>query len=203
MMSEAIILIGGSGHARVVIDCIRACGDPIAGILDDGIPAGTLVSGVPVQGKVSDWVKYREHRFFIAIGNNRIRQRIAGSMDCRWHTVIHPSAVVSPYARIGSGTVVMPRAVINAYARIGDHCIINTGAIVEHDNQLADFVHISPAAALSGTVCVGEGTHVGIGSAVNNNLNICGGCVIGAGAVVVRNITEPGTYVGIPAGRKA
>lgn len=200
-MSEPIILIGGSGHAKVIIDCIWASGGGAAGILDDGIPAGTLVSGVPVLGKVQDFENYREYSFVIAIGNNEVRQAMAERMAVRWATVVHPGAVVSPSARLGEGTVVMPNAVINACAVVGKHCIVNTGAVVEHDDVLEDYVHISPNAALGGTVTVRCGTHVGIGACVRNNTDICAHCKIGAGAAVVKSITEPGTYVGVPARR--
>lgn len=198
-MSESYILIGGSGHAKVIMDCIRASGGEIAGILDDGLEIGTAVLDIPVLGKTADYEACKAHKFVIAIGNNAVRAGIAQRLNAKWGTVIHPSAVVSPYAVIGAGTVVMPGAVVNAGAVVGNHCIINTGAVVEHDNRLADFVHISPKAALGGTVRVGEGTHVGIGASVRNNIAICGGCTIGAGAAVVKNITEPGTYVGVPA----
>lgn len=198
-MSESYILIGGSGHAKVIMDCIRASGGQVAGILDDGMEAGTRVLGIPVLGKTADYQVCKEHKFVIAIGNNTVRSKIAQRLNVEWGTVIHPSAVVSNHAEIGAGTVVMPGAVVNSGAMIGSHCIVNTGAVVEHDNRLADFVHISPKAALGGTVTVGEGTHVGIGACVRNNITICGGCTIGAGAAVVKNITEPGTYVGVPA----
>ena len=191
-MSESIVLIGGSGHARVIIDCVRASGGEVFGILDDGLAAGTEVLGVRVLGKTADFEQYIDHPFLIAIGNNAIRKRIAEKLSVRWASVVHPTSVVSPHAVIGEGTVLMPRAVVNAGATVGCPCIINTGAIVEHS---------SPNAALGGTVSVGAGTHIGIGACVRNNISICGSCTVGAGAAVVKNITEPGTYVGVPAGR--
>ena len=200
-MTDSVILIGGGGHAKAALDCIRSSGAQVVGILDDGIAVGTTILGAPVLGKVKDYRNYLPHRFLIAIGNNSVRQRIAQSLKVNWYTAIHASAAVSPYASIGVGTVVMAHAVINAGATIGTHCIINTGAIVEHDNCIADYVHISPAAALGGTVSVGEGTHVGIGVSVRNNISICGGCTVGAGAAVVKDITVPGTYIGAPARR--
>lgn len=198
-MSEAIILIGGGGHARVIIDCIYASGGAVAGILDDGMTAGEEVLGVPVLGKTRDYEKFQEYQFMIAIGNNSLRSCIAESMRVRWATAIHPSAVISPYAKLGEGTVVMANAVVNPGATVGRHCIVNTGAIVEHDCVLEDYVHISPAAALGGTVNVGEQTHIGIGACVRNNVSICKACAIGAGAVVVSDIPKPGVYGGIPA----
>ena len=200
-MSEPVILIGGSGHAKVVMDCVQSSGGQVAGILDDGIAAGTLVIGIPVLGKVGDYTQYLQYSFLIAIGSNAIRRRIAESLPVKWCTAVHPSAVVSQYARIGAGSVIMPNAVVNSGASIGMHCIVNSGAIIEYDNRLSDYVHISPGASLGGTVFVGQETHIGIGASVRNNISICGGCTIGAGAVVVKNITEPGTYVGVPARR--
>lgn len=200
-MNSSIILLGGSGHAKVVIDCIRASGRIAAGILDDGLIPGDEVLGVPILGHISEYAQYPGHSFIIAIGNNYTRQQIAGALKADWATVVHPSAVVSPYASIGPGTVVMPGAVINAGAMVGSHCIINTASVVEHDNRLADFVHLSPGAVLGGTVTIGEASHIGIGVSVRNNLTLCGGCTIGAGAAVTRDITCPGTYAGVPAGR--
>lgn len=201
-MSESVILIGGSGHAKVIIDCIRSAGGYVAGILDDGIAQGTIVSDVAVLGRIEDYANYMNHSFLVAIGNNRTRKRIAEKMNVKWSSAIHASAVISPYAEIGPGTVVMPGAVVNAGARIGAHCIVNTNAVVEHDCLLGDYVHICPGAALGGTVEVGTLSQIGIGASVKNNLNICKGCIVGAGSVVIRDIREPGIYVGIPAGRK-
>ena len=198
-MFEKVILIGGSGHAKVVIDCIRAAGDAPMGILDDGIAPGTKVLDVPVLGPTDRWQEFTQYKFIIAIGSNAVRARLAATMQVSWHTAVHPQAVVSDYATLGQGTVVMPGAVINAGAAVGDHCIINTRAVVEHDCRLDDFVHISPCAALGGTVSVGAGTHLGIGASVRNNLSLCKDCVIGAGATVVKDITQPGTYAGVPA----
>ena len=200
-MSEQVIVIGGSGHARSVIDCIRSSGAAVVGILDDALEIGSHVLGVPVLGSVSDHPQYKTCSFIIAIGNNAVRHRLAQSMNVRWYTAVHRRAAVSEYASLGEGTVVMANASVNACAEVGRHCIINTGAVVEHDNRLADYVHISPNAALGGTVKVGEETHVGIGACVRNNTGICGGCIIGAGAAVVKDINTPGIYVGIPARR--
>lgn len=198
-MAEQIMVIGGSGHAKVIIDAILSSGDLVAGILDDNIPAGTKVLGIPVLGTIADYIHYPNYRYIVAIGNNSVRQRIAAELQVRWHTVIHPSAFVSRFAQIGEGSIIMPHAAVNAGANIGRHCIINTGAIVEHENLIGDFAHLSPKAALSGAVSIGECTHVGIGAVVRNNISITGNCMIGAGAVVVNDIKEPGTYVGIPA----
>lgn len=198
-MSERVMVIGGGGHAKVIIDGLLCCGDQVVGVLDDSLPVGTQVLGVPVLGIIGDYVCYPDCRFIIAIGNNFVRRQIAEKLPVKWHTLIHPTAHVSRFAQIGEGSVIMANASVNACAVVGKHCIVNTGAIVEHENKIRDYAHLSPNAALSGAVIIGECTHVGIGAIVRNNISITEDCVIGAGAVVVKDIMKSGTYVGVPA----
>lgn len=200
-MSERIIIIGGGGHAKVVIDCILSAGDLVVGILDDALEVGSEVLGLPVLGKVDEWQDYKDHKFVVAIGNNEIRRAISERISADFYTAIHPTATLSRFATVGAGSVVMPRAVINAGASVGNHCIVNTSAVIEHDCVVSDFAHISPSAALAGNVRIGEGTHIGIGASVRNNITVCPGVTVGAGATVVKNITEMGTYAGVPARR--
>lgn len=203
-MEKQVIIIGAGGHGKVIADIVLAAGDRVLGFLDDGLTKGVLVCDIPVLGGVEDYVRFPEAEFVIAIGNAAVRRRMAESLrGVTWHTAVHPAAVVSKLdAVIGPGTVVMAGAVVNPGARIGSHCIINTGSVVEHDNRIGDFVHISVGAKLAGTVTIGDDAWIGIGAVVSNNLSVCGGAMVGAGAVVVKNITEPGVYVGVPAGRK-
>lgn len=199
-MSDSVVIIGKSGHGKVIADIILCCNDNIVGFLDDAYSENERILGFPLLGTVGDYHKYKECKFIIAIGNPDIRKEIAESLNVKWYTAIHPSAVISKLeTKIGEGTVIAANAVINPCAKIGKHCIINTGAVVEHDNILNNYVHISPNATLAGTVKIGEKTHVGAGAAVINNINIVSDCKIGAGAVVVKDITENGTYVRVPA----
>lgn len=190
------ILFGASQHAKVVVDILQKRGESICNIVDNDPKCGQ-VFGVPV--KHSSDIDLSEYEVIIAIGNNKIRQKIARQYSCRYTTAIHPSATVSEYAVVGNGTVVMANAVINPDARIGEHCIINTGAVVEHDCNIAAFVHISPNASLAGNVEVGEGTHVGIGASVIQGIKIGKWAVVGVGAVVIRDVPDYATVVGNPA----
>lgn len=200
-MSEKVIVIGASGHGKVVADIVQRSGDTLLGFLDDNEALSSEIAGIPVLGKVADYARYPEASFVVGIGNSGVREKVARQLDgVRWYTAIHPSAIISALdTEIGAGSVVMANAVVNPSAHIGVHCIINTAAVVEHDNQIGDFSHISVGARLGGTVSVGAHAWVGIGAAVSNNISICGHCIIGAGAAVIHDIKESGTYVGVPA----
>ena len=194
-----VIIVGAGGHGKVLADLVEASGGQVLGFLDDN-PEKRFWYRYPVLGTAAEWSRWAERaQFLLAIGDNHLRKVFADRMDVCWYTAVHPTARVSASAKIGAGTVVLEQAVVHADSSVGEHCILNTGAIVEHDNRLGSYVHLSPRATLCGTVTVGDYTHMGAGSVVRNNLTICQDVIVGAGAVVVRPITEPGTYLGVPA----
>lgn len=200
---KQLVIIGASGHGKVVADIARKNGYENILFLDDNETL-TDCGGYSVVGKTETFIQY-DCDFFVAIGNATIRQKIQQRLTCANKsvaTLIHPSAVIGDNVQIGMGTVVMAGAVINPSTTIGDGCIINTCASVDHDNTIGDYVHISVGAHTAGTVNIGSKTWLGIGAIVSNNINICENCMIGAGAVVIKNLTESGTYIGVPAKRK-
>lgn len=195
-----LIIIGASGHGRVVADIAKKCGYDEIVFLDNNLN-NAACAGYPVLG-TDAMVSQLEGDLFIAVGNGLIRKKLMDrNTDKRFPVLIHPNAVVADDVEIGRGSVVMAGAVINPGVKIGEGAIINTCASVDHDCKLEDFVHVSVGAHVAGTVTIGENTWIGAGATVSNNVNICGGCMIGAGAVVIKDIDESGTYVGVPARR--
>lgn len=200
---KQLVIIGASGHGKVVADIARNRQYGEILFLDDA-EGLTECGGCPVVGASGRFAEF-DCDMIVAIGNAKIRQRLQERLEQAGKNLpvlIHPSAVIADGAVIGNGTVVMAGAVVNSDSRIGKGCIINTCASVDHDCRVADYVHVSVGAHLAGAVAVGERSWIGIGAAVSNNLCIAGDCMIGAGAVVVSDIREEGTYIGVPA-RKA
>ena len=196
---KKVIIIGASGHAKVIADIVIKSGDKLVGFLDDNIQLPNKVIGYPYLGVISNYPKYADDCcFVIGIGNNSIRKRIAESMNVTWYTALHPSAQIAIDTAVGGGTVVMANATINPSATIGKHCIVNTASVIEHDNTIGDYVHISPNATLCGNVSVGDSVHIGAGVTVKNNVSVCRDVTVGAGGVVVKNINESGIYIGVP-----
>ena len=193
-----LIIIGASGHGKVVADIAALDGYKEIVFLDND-PEIKACAGYPVLGP-DTMTSELDGDVFIAVGKAETRKKLMErDANRNFPVLLHPSAVVAESAEIGAGSVVMAGAVINPGAQIGKGCIINTSSSVDHDCVVGDYVHISVGAHLSGTVVVGTGTWIGTGAIVSNNVNICGGCMIGAGAVVIKDIGEPGTYIGVPA----
>lgn len=200
------VVFGGGGHASVAIDCLRLGGrfNPVA-VLDDRLPAKTLVEGVPVVGGdsmveqlLAAGIKY----FFCGVGSTgdcAVRRKIynnAIQLGLAPSSAIHPSAIIASSAQIGDGVFVAAGAVVNAGARIGKNVIINTGAIIDHHCVVGDHAHIASGAVLSGSVAVGTGTHVGAGAVVRHQITIGSHAVVGVGATVVKDVPDNATVFG-------
>jgi len=203
--NKKLIIIGAGGHGKVAADISIKMNlwEEIAFLDDDETIQSSL--GIDAAGNLGDvYTHIGDSDIFIAIGNNTAREKIMRQLEDAGASIpilVHPRAVIGMEVELGAGTVVMAGAIINCSSHIGKGCIINTGATVDHDNKIGSYVHISPGAHLAGTVMIGQRTWLGIGSTISNNLSIADDCMIGAGAVVVKDITESGTYVGIPARR--
>lgn len=187
-----MFLYGASGHGKVIKEILEANGEKVEGFIDDDKTVNELAH-LPVYHDADN-----KFPLIISIGSNKVRKMIVERLNCTYGIAIHPSAIVSPSAKIGEGTVVMPGAIINADAVIGQHCIINTGAIVDHDCVIEDYCHIAPHATLCGIVHVGEGTLIGVGSCVKQCINLGRWSVLGAGSVVVRDIPDDVVAFGNP-----
>jgi acetyltransferase EpsM len=201
-----IVLIGDGGHSKVIQDIIfLQQDDVIVGILDDKYQESIIKEDIhygPIHSIHQLVSKYKDLKFVIAVGNNQARKKIADKLPFSpkdYITCIHPSAIVSPSAKVGNGTVVMANAVINAATEVGHHCIINTASILEHDNGLEDYIHVSPSATLTGDVKVKEGAHIGAGSTIIPNMHIGEWSVVGAGATVIEDVPAYSLAAGVPA----
>ena len=190
-----LIIIGASGHGKVLVDIAVKIGYKEIVFLDDD---KRLIecAGFPVIGKTDEAASLEGDKI-VAIGNPEIRKRIQSLISTV--TLIHPNSVIGSNVLIGEGSVVMAGAVINSCTTIGRGCIINTCSSVDHDCSLGDYVHVAVGAHVCGTVNIGDKTWIGAGATVSNNIEICRDCIIGAGAVVVDSIDNPGTYIGVPA----
>lgn len=213
MNGKELILIGGGGHCKAIIDVALSAHRSVMGILDNALEKGSRVLGVPVIGNDSDIKSIVEQygddvEFLISVGQIKsaeVRRRISDEIINAGGALATPlislSAHIAKGAKVGNGTVVMHNAVINADAVVGENCIINTGAIVEHDCTVGNFVHISTGAIMNGVSSIGDNSFVGSHATIANTIKVCANAVIGAGAVVVDHISQSGTYCGVPAKR--
>lgn len=201
---KRLAILGASGHGKVVADTAECCGWSDIEFYDDAWPnlkanGAWVVSGDTVA-LVEQIAQY--DGVLVAIGDNRIRQlkiRELIRAGAKMTTLIHPTATVSRYARLGVGSVVFAGAIMNVSAAAGEGTILNTGCSVDHDCILGNAVHISPGVRLAGNVRVGDLSWIGIGACVRQSICIGRQVTVGAGAAVVSHLADNIIVVGVPA----
>lgn len=173
MKKEQIILIGGGGHCKSVIDVIEATEKYlIFGIIDIKENIGKKILDYEIIGCDDDIPTFIKQckNFHISLGHiksNELRINafnIVKSFNGRLPIIISPTAYVSKYVQLGEGTIVMHHAIINAGTTIGCNNIINSKALIEHDVVIGNHCHISTGSIINGGVEVGDNTFFGSGA---------------------------------------
>ena len=206
---ENLILIGGGGHCKSVIDTIQENREyNIIGILDLPEKGDEKILGIKIIGTDDMLDRYFEKGIKYAfitmgsVGDASSRKKLcslASQIGFEFPNIVDKIAIVSRHAKLGQGNFIGKGAIINSESRIGSNCIINTGAIIEHDCIVGDFCHIAPGATLSGGVNVGDNTHIGTNATVIQNIKIGQGVIVGAGSVVIKDISDGSVVAGVPA----
>ncbi len=204
-----ILVVGSSGHARVIIDAVEREGRfRVAGIIDTHKPVGHICLGYQVLGdelRLPDLIRELDiYGGVIAIGDNWIRHVVADRIrsavpDFRFVSVIHPSAQIASSARVADGTVVMPGAIISVNVDIGEFCIVNTKASLDHDGIMGAFSSFAPAVTAGGEVTIKPFASVLLGANIIHSVSIGEHSVVGAGSLVLRDVPDRVLAYGLPA----
>lgn len=203
-----VLVIGGGGHAKVVVDTLLENSTKILGIVDPLQPMGSAFSHIPWIANEDELSNYdpTEIELINAVGSIKETTRRFEifkkfkTLGFNFRSIRHPSSVVSKIdISSGEGLQVMAGAVINVSASLGDNVLINTRAVVEHDTTIGSNTHVASGAVICGGCLVGENVHVGAGSTVNQSLTIGSGSVIASGSVIIDNVQPFSLVAGVPA----
>ena len=206
---DNIVIIGSSGHAKVIIDIVQQEGKfNVAGLLDRFRNVGEKTLGYPVLGKEEDLPELiKTHTLkgaIVAIGDNFVRSKVAArikeiSPDLPFVSAVHPKASIAMEVSIGEGTVVMAGVSINPCSSVGRFCILNTNSSLDHDSILEDFASLAPGAATGGNCRIGQYSAVSIGAVLIHGIHVGEHTVIGAGSLVMKSIESFVVAYGTPA----
>ena len=206
MNEKKILLLGGGGHCKSVLDSLLSLQtyDEI-GIIDYDKSASAL--GIDVVGTDNDLPRLLQEGWsdaFITVGSvghttlRRMLFSLVKQYGFHLPIIADPTAIIARGTTVGEGSFIGKRVVINTESIIGECTIINSGAVIEHDCKIDDFAHISPGTTLCGQVLVGEDTHIGAGSVVRQGIHIGKNTIVGAGSVVVKDIPDEVKAFGNP-----
>ena len=197
-MLKKILLIGGGGNCKQVIDCILNMNQySDLGIIEKDAETFAEYAGITVVGSDEELPRLFKEGWkeaFISlgsIGNTDTRRMLFDMTKDIGYTmpvIVDPSATISRGVEIGEGSWVQKGAIIDADVKIGKGVIVNKGVIISHDCEIGDFVHLSPGSIILGNVKIGDDTHIGAGTTVRQQLTIGNKVMIGMGSVVVKDV---------------
>lgn len=199
-MNKKILLLGGGGHCRSVLDSLLEQAEYAEiGIIDNREMIGNSIMGIPVVGCDDDLPVLFDHGYRYAfvtlgsMGNPATRIKLFNMlMEIGYMipVIIDSSAKVSNHAKVEQGVFIGKQSIVNVGTVIHQCAIINSGSIVEHDCRVGAFVHIAPGTVLGGEVIIGENSHIGSNATVKQQVSVGSNSIIGMGSVVLRNMDE-------------
>ena len=201
MFRRRAVVYGAGGHARSVAEAIEASGSEVVAFVSDDMAGGELL-GRPVVASIGQTTT--DVDVYLAVGDNFTRSVIwRDNADllklALVSPLIHPSASVSAYATLGSGSVVLQGAIIASGAQVGLGCVVNSGAILDHQSVMQDFSSLAPGATVGGQASIGRCSAVGIGASVKHGVMIGANTVLGAASYAHRDIPGGVVAYGVPA----
>ncbi|MDH4618263.1 acetyltransferase [Brevibacillus sp. AY1] len=199
------IVLGGGGHAKVVMEAMQLCGRTVLGFTD--LTRRDSIGAIPWLGLDDVVDSYSPDDIWLvngigSVGDNSRRKGLFLTWKEKGYsfpTIIHPSAIVSPNAVLEEGVQLMAGVIVQTGTRIGVNTIINTRTMIDHNGLIGEHVHIAPGCVLSGNVTVADDVHIGTGAVAIQGLTIGRKSIVGAGAVVVRDVEANIKVAGVPA----
>ncbi|WP_036804116.1 acetyltransferase [Photobacterium profundum] len=195
---KPLLIIGGGGHASVLVDILRAQGrEVLAVVCPDDISMRRVFSGIRHLTKDDDVLAFSPDDVLLvngigmlpASGLKRTLNQYYLSHHYQFETVIAESAQVSPFANVEVGAQIFAGAIVQAGAQIGAHSVINSGAVIEHDCSIGHYNHIAPRATLCGQVITQDDVYVGAGATVIQSIMLAKNAIVGAGAIVTKHLS--------------
>lgn len=209
LKTKNIVIIGASGHAKVIIDIVEKQNKfNIIGLIDSYKKLGTKISGYEILGTEDIIEQLMADQGviggIIAIGDNWTRHIIKEKVksiapNFEFLPAIHPNAVLSRNIKIPKGVVIMAGAIINSDAIVGEFCIINTNASLGHESTMQNYSSLAPGVNIGGNVRIGNFSAISIGATIIQNINIGDHALVGAGALVINDVKDCDVVYGIPA----
>ena len=205
-----VVILGAGGFAREVLDILMARNAissqyEILGFIDENADRwGRVLNGYPVLGGF-EWFGTRDRaqiRAICGIGNPAVRRKLvqkALALGLRFCTVVHPTAVLTPFVELGEGVVVTAGCIFTNQIKVGNHVHVNLDCTIGHDVIVEDFCTVAPGVHVSGNVHIKTGCDIGTGAVIIQGITIGEWSIVGAGAVVTKDIPANTTAVGVPA----
>ncbi len=203
-MKEDILIFPYSGTGIEALDCLGESFNCVGFISDDLNQIGKSYNNYKIfDRKIIQ--NYNDSKIIAVHGspNSYLRRKeILNSLNAqqnRFCTIIHPSAAISAFAKIGKNVLIMANVSIGPNVIIKDNVIVLPNSTIHHDSILHEYSIICGNVVVAGNVIIEENCYVGAGTSIINNCTIGTNSIIGIGSNVINNVTSNSKVAGNPA----
>lgn len=205
-----LIILGAGGMGREIYDLAKVCSGYnteyiIKGFLDDNKDVlKKFQSYPPVIKTIEEYIPQSDDVFVCSMGNlNNKKKSIQKILDKggEFITLIHPSASISPNAKIGKGSILLKNVHVGANSVVGDYTLIQISAVVAHDVKIGNYSRLDCFTVCVGGAEIGDEVTVHTAAVINENVILGDKSTIGACSFVIRKVKENTTVFGNPAKR--
>jgi len=203
-----LIIVGAGGFGREVLQFVKDINYikttwNIKGFLDDNANAlDNYECDYRIIGSIRDWKVGDNEKYALAISDPSIKEKVVHLLvlkGAEFVSIIHPTATIGSFNRIGKGIVMYPNSRIIVNVSIGDYVTILDNSSIGHDSIVGNYSTICGNCSINGNVKLGNkvffGTHV---STVPGKI-VGDGAYVGAGSVIMTDIKENCRVFGVPA----
>lgn len=199
-----LVIFPCNGNAVEAVGCLSDRYRLVAFIDDAAEKVGSTVFGYPVAGRGILSQQLRPHVLAVpgSPTSYLLRRQIIEGLrvpEERFITVIHPAAIVSPFAQIGRNVLIMAGVVVTSNAVIGDSVCILPNSVIHHDVVVGAWSLIGSSVTIAGGSVVGENCYIGSGSQIKNSVSLGRHCLVGLGSNVVGDVPPAAKVAGNPA----
>ncbi len=202
-----IFILGAGGFGRELLQWIKDINEEkptweIGGFLDDNLNAlDNYEHDVKVVGTIKDWVPKEDEEFALAFGSPALKRKIVSLMkekSAKFATIVHPTALLSPFAHYGEGLIMFPYSKLSCNSTVGDFVTLLSSPI-GHDTVIGDFTVISGGCNIVRNVVIGKDVFLAAGVCIAQDIHIGDGAYLGLGSVVLKDVPAEATVFGNPA----
>lgn len=204
---KKIVIAGAGGFGRELLQWIKDINEKtptweILGFIDDNLNAlDGVETDAKVVGTIKDYVGKEDEEVALAFGSPELKRKIVSILKAKgakFATIIHPTALLSPFAHYGEGFIMFPYSKLSCNSTVGEFVTLLSTPI-GHDNVIGDYTVISGGCNIVRNVKIGQDVFLAAGVCIAQDVIIGDGAYLGLGSVILKDVKPGAKMFGNPA----
>ena len=203
-MKKNILIVGAGGFGREVFfwakDTFSSSLYNLKGFIVSTLDKQLPKLSLPIFHEEAYSININDY-FLMAIGNPDIKKKAYGNLylkGANFISLIHPSSIVLPTAKIGKGIIICPYSIISDNVILEDFTSVNLSVTIGHDAVIKSFSTLSPHVSIGGQSIIGSLCLIGSNASVSPKVILGDKSRVAANSFVCHNTSIGSLIIGVP-----